>query len=339
MMNIQTSRRGGNRFSLIPLNEQDNRPAVAANLLGEEGPHSLIDSGCDGDGWLMSEKYRQWTNQTEGAFGEVHSPKGRFEGVKYSLITLREEAVESDGIGLRFLARHLVTLDFPKHELYLRRESVGPLPNPDVKATRMEVLDGLMADVIQEDADAANRDLAAVEQGQATEFEKSVARHLVATLRSLPQPEPSDASTGVVKLPLGDTRAVSAEVGWLKPSANRIPLNSEIISPLLDSGRIYSTGLFAHAPSRYVYNLGGKWKRLRGEAGLHTAFQGQAYGVIFSIQTDNRESYRSEVIRSFEHIHYDVDLTGAKTVALVVEKAQERNGGNWALWLGPTLYR
>jgi hypothetical protein len=30
-------------------------------------------------------------------------------------------------IGLRFLARHLVTFNFPKRTLYLRQRSVGPL--------------------------------------------------------------------------------------------------------------------------------------------------------------------------------------------------------------------
>lgn len=32
-------------------------------------------------------------------------------------------------IGLRFLARHLVTLNFPKRMLYLQRRSAGPLPD------------------------------------------------------------------------------------------------------------------------------------------------------------------------------------------------------------------
>jgi hypothetical protein len=35
-----------------------------------------------------------------------------------------------NGIGLRFLARHLVTFDFPKRTMYLKRTSIGPLtPN------------------------------------------------------------------------------------------------------------------------------------------------------------------------------------------------------------------
>ena len=140
-------------------------------------------------------------------------------------------------------------------------------------------------------------------------------------------------------LPLGDARAETAEVGWLKPTANRIPSNDQIASPLLDAGTIHATGLFAHAPSRYVYNLGGKWKTLRGEAGLHTAFQPYAYGVFFVIKADGQEVFRSDAIRGSKQVHYEVNLAGVRTLELIVEKAQDQNGGNWALWLDPTLSR
>ena len=125
----------------------------------------------------------------------------------------------------------------------------------------------------------------------------------------------------------------------MTPAANRIPLNSEIIPPFLDSGKIYTTGLFAHPPSRYVYNLGGQWRTLRGEAGLHTAMQGHAWGVVFVIKTDGREVFRSAVIHGGEHPSYDVDVTGAKILELIVEQAVAQNGGNWALWVDPTLTR
>ena len=36
---------------------------------------------------------------------------------------------------------------------------------------------------------------------------------------------------------------------------------------------------------------------------------------------------------------YDLDLMGVKTLELIVEKAAERNGGNWGLWLDPVLSR
>lgn len=330
----------GKAFPIVPLNSNDDRPAVSQNLYGSQGPHSLIDSGYDCDGWLMPKFFQQWTNEAVVlAKGQVRSPYGLFGGEKYSFMSLRVEDVESDGIGLRFLARHLVTLDFPKNTMYLLRQSMGPLTDPRLKTTHVEALAAVIQDVQQEDAVALSSDVAALQQSNATELEKAVARNLAATLQDQPRAVPAEVTFKKVYLPLGDARPELAEVGWLKPAANRIPLNAEIQSPLLDSGKIYATGLFAHSPSRYVYKLGGKWQRLRGEAGLHTAFQGKAFGVIFLIKADGTEVFRSEKIRGTEHARYDIDVTGVKTLELSVEKAVERNGGNWALWLEPTLLR
>lgn len=330
----------GKAFPIVPLNDRDQRPAVAQNILGAQGPHSLIDSGCNFDGWLMPKYFQQWTNSAvPPEQGMARSPAGMFGGEKYPSVAVQMKNVESDGIGLRLLSRNLVTFDFPKHTLYLRRQSARPLPDSRLRSTPMEVLDALVADVIQEDAGASSLELARIEQGNATEQEKAVARELVATLQNNPKPTPAEVPATIVELPLGDARPESAEVGWLKPMANRIPLNGEIASPLLDSGKIYATGLFAHAPSKYVYNLNGQWQTLRGEAGLHTAWQGHAYGVIFIIKADGQEVFRSDIIHGTEHPRYEVDVTGVKMIELSVEKATAENGGNWGLWLAPTLYR
>ena len=330
----------GKAFPNVPLNSKDARPAVAANLAGMQGPHSLIDSGCSFDGWLMPQFYQQWTNQAVlPAKGEARSPDGMLDGEKYPFVDVAEKNVESDGIGLRFLARHLVTLDFPERTLYLQRQSIGPLPDLRLKTTRMAALDPLINAVLQNDVAAAQSELVKIGQSNATDLEKTVARNLAATLEDKPKPVPADVPLTVASLPLGGAHPNEAEVGWLKPTANRIPLNGEIQSPLLDSGKIHATGLFAHAPSRYVYDLGGKWKSLRGEAGLHTAFQGHAFGVVFVIKTDGKEVFRSDIIRRSEQARYEVEVTGVKTLELVVEKANDRNGGNWGLWLDPTLFR
>jgi hypothetical protein len=331
----------GKAFPIVAVNPGDTRPGVGENLFGAHGPHSLLDSGFVGaDGWLMPKYFQQWTNHAVlPAKGDARSPSGVFGGEKYPLLSLQVLNVEVDGIGLGFLARHLVTLDFPRQTVYLKRQSIGPLPNPRMKTTRMEAMNPLIMDVIQEDVEAARKDLVRIEQGRATKLEKTVARKLATTLENEPKPAPADVPPEVTKLSLGDLRPELAEVGWLKPAANRIPLNGEISSPLLDSGKIYATGLFAHAPSRYVYNLGGKWKALRGQAGLHTAFQPYAAGIIFVIKTDGKEVFRSSIIRGSNQPRYDVDVTGVKTLELLVEKAYVRNGGDWGLWLDPTLFR
>jgi hypothetical protein len=125
----------GQAFPMVALNSKDPRPAVAENLLGAQGPHSLIDSGYLADGWLMPRFYRQWTNQAvPPPTREARSPNGRFGGETYRDVSLDENNVESDGIGLRFLARHLVTLDFPNRMMYLKRTSDWPLANRELEA-------------------------------------------------------------------------------------------------------------------------------------------------------------------------------------------------------------
>jgi hypothetical protein len=61
-------------------------------------------------------------------------PEGEFAGQTYTNLLLHEgppvlSLLEPRIIGLRFLARHLVTLNFPKQMMYLQRRSVGPLPD------------------------------------------------------------------------------------------------------------------------------------------------------------------------------------------------------------------
>jgi len=330
----------GKAYPIVPLNDRDHRPALSQNLLGMQGPHSLIDSGyLPGDGWLMTNYYRQWTNQAVPASGEARWPDGQFDGETYPFVSLQEKAVESDGIGLGFLARHLVTLDFPGHTLYLKRQSDGPLLDPLQQSGRMKALEPMVRDLLRNNAPAVQQDLLQIQQSHATKLEQTVAQKLAATLDQKPRPAPADLPTDITEQPLGDCHPEQAGVGWLQPSANRIPLSDEVFSPLLDAGTIHATGLFAHSPSRYVYQLGGKWTRLRGDAGLHTAFQLSAYGVVFVIKADGKEVFRSSAIRGASQAHYDLNVTGVNTLELVVEKAQDGNGGNWALWLDPTLFR
>jgi len=185
----------------------------------------------------------------------------------------------------------------------------------------------------------AQRALAKIRKSETPELEKTIARNLVDTLRGKPKPSPAGVAADVATVMLADTQPRESTVGWLTPSANRIPTNPQIDSPLLDCGTLFATGFFAHSPSRYVFDLDGKWKNLHGEGGLHTAMQAYAYGVIFIIKADGKEVYRSSTIRGSKKAEYDLDITGVKTLELMVDKASERNGGNWALWLDPQLNR
>ena len=142
-------RNWGKAFPIVALSAEDTRPAVRENLFGAHDSLSLIDSGYNGDGWLMPKYFQQWTNgAAAGTNGEVRCPDGMFGGERYPFVSLDEQPFPfpSDGIALRFLARHLVTLDFPRHTLYLKRTSIGPLLD-DVSATAMATAASFLKDL------------------------------------------------------------------------------------------------------------------------------------------------------------------------------------------------
>jgi hypothetical protein len=313
----------------FPITYDEGRPWVLHNGLVEgAGTNTLIDTGYETDGAIK-----------ELNFETTYVSERVWEGRRYTNLVLGNGGYV---LGLRFLARHLVTLDFPNGMMYLLHQSAGPLPGdrvPFLKTTRVDALEPLVKEVLQEDAGAARSELVAIERSNANDLTKVVAQKLVATLGNEAKQTPDSVPANVTELALGDAKPTVAEVGWLKPAANRIPPGKEIHSPLLDSGKIYATGLYAHAPSRYVFELGGQWRQLRGEAGLHTAFQPYAGGVVFVMKSDGKEVFRSPIIRGTVKPSYEIDVTGVKTLELCVEQATARNGGNWALWLEPTLLR
>jgi hypothetical protein len=201
-----------------------------------------------------------------------------------------------------------------------------------------EALESVAEAVANNHLEAAQAALEKLEASPAPELTRRIARKLVGTLNSDAKPKPAEVPAETTKMALGDVLATSAEVGWLKPAANRIPSNDQITSALLDSGTVYATGFYAHAPSRYVFNLGGKWKSLTGEAGLHTLQQ--PYGsVIFIIKADGKEVFRSATIRGAKKAAYQIGLAGVQKLELIVDPAGDGNGNDWGLWLDPMLGR
>lgn len=192
--------------------------------------------------------------------------------------------------------------------------------------------------VIRDDFSGAQTAARDIEGSKAPALAKAIARKLAGTLSRELGPSPVDVPPQATECALGDARPLEAEVGWLKPASNRIPSNSQISSPLLDSCELHATGLYAHAPSRYVFDLGAKWKELSGEAGLHTLQQ--PYGsVVFIIKADGRELFRSATIRGAKKVAYKVKVEGVQKLELLVDPAGNGNGNDWGLWLDPMLRR
>lgn len=90
-----------------------------AGLAGGKATRLLVDTGWNGDGLVK-------TNSSMRAVsgGWVHLQDCVWHGDIYTDLNLR---TGGDVIGLGFLARHLVTFDFPLHIMYLKQVSRGPL--------------------------------------------------------------------------------------------------------------------------------------------------------------------------------------------------------------------
>jgi Aspartyl protease len=132
----------GKPFHLVTLRDGDERPAIRENLMGIKGALSQVDTGDPGDGWLRPKYFQQWTNKAAAPDGsDVRSPNARLTGENYPQVSLREADVFCDGIGLRFLSRHLVTFDFPKRMMYLRRTGVEPPADIGVEAAMTFLVD------------------------------------------------------------------------------------------------------------------------------------------------------------------------------------------------------
>ncbi|MBT6919068.1 MAG: glycosyl hydrolase family 98 [Planctomycetaceae bacterium] len=137
----------------------------------------------------------------------------------------------------------------------------------------------------------------------------------------------------VVSLPLSQAEPERAAVGWLRPTFDNLPRQN----PWLESaGKLFETGIYAHAPSEYHYVLDKAWQRLRGECGLPSQRIGS---VVFVIYTDGREVFRSPVVRPGKTESYDIDLTGVSEIILATEDAGDGKAGDWGVWLGPELSR
>ncbi len=125
----------------FPLTFSVNRPFIHfGSLIGGEGTNLLVDSGYRNDGALESGLFRREVleqrlraegDAVSGRSGRVWFLKCVWKGETYTNLLI---GAGGNVMGLRFLARHLVTFDFPKRTMYLNQTSVGPLVDENMEA-------------------------------------------------------------------------------------------------------------------------------------------------------------------------------------------------------------
>jgi hypothetical protein len=107
------------------------------SLIGGPPGNVLVDTGMNFDGASAAAFLEKRAREAGGKQLRKKTwlfPKSEWEGQPYSNLLLTETTMDVAGedghvIGMRFLARHLVTLDFPNEKLFLKRTSEEPLPN------------------------------------------------------------------------------------------------------------------------------------------------------------------------------------------------------------------
>ncbi len=136
------------------------------------------------------------------------------------------------------------------------------------------------------------------------------------------------ASVSIAKL-----KADTSTVGWGEPVFNRVPDASMLLE---SGGQLFETGIYAHAPARHGYTLGGRWKSFSGKAGLAAAHRGS---VQFEVLGDGKSLWKSGVIRESHTTTFDVSVDGVQRLELLTHPTSDGPGADWALWLEPTLKR
>jgi hypothetical protein len=89
-----------------------------AGLAGGKSTRMLVDTGDNSDGQI-----EKGVIPATASDGWAHLPQCVWDGQYYTNLDV---AVGRNAIGLRFLARHLVTFDFPNSTMYLKQTSAGP---------------------------------------------------------------------------------------------------------------------------------------------------------------------------------------------------------------------
>ena len=163
----------------------------------------------------------------------------------------------------------------------------------------------------------------------------AVIKQWAKTLADIAGPEPEwpalrDVPATTKDISLGRVAWEKATVGWMQPARNHFPRSVDPQMPFLClSGRYFADGLDAHAPSRYVFKLDGKWKKFTSSAGLQPG--GDGSGAL-CVKADDRELDRLWVLRHTQSTRIDLDVSGCKFLELLVGDASDGNRGDWAVW-------
>lgn len=162
-------------------------------------------------------------------------------------------------------------------------------------------------------------------------------------------PHPSPVPTNIAETYLSQFQPTLVELPFGEYSVGTFAFTSPYSEdpiregdPIVIHNVKYSHGIFAHAPSRLVYDIGGTYEQLSATLGLVDLINNGVScgdGVNFVVLLDGREIYRSNRLdMGSEPVDILLPIAGGYELTLTVE-----NGGSddsdcdWAIWGNPRL--
>lgn len=143
--------------------------------------------------------------------------------------------------------------------------------------------------------------------------------------------KPSDWDQAIRKVPLTHFKPSVVKVGWGQPAYDHLPTPGLLLE---SCGKIFPTGIYAHAPATHRYELGGTWNALQGQVGLASGKRGS---VTFKILGDGRTLWQSPTVKEGKIHHFNISLKDIQTLELQVGPTKDGPGSDWGIWLDPTL--
>ncbi len=137
------------------------------------------------------------------------------------------------------------------------------------------------------------------------------------------------AELNVEALPL---RTLSS--GWGKPTPNK----SIGGAPLRAGGKDFARGIGTHAPSSLLLSLDGKASRFTAKVGVDDESAAGPSSVEFKLIGDGRELWSSGLLKGGKNpVACDVNLTGIRSLSLVVTDGGNGTDSDHADWLEPII--
>lgn len=139
---------------------------------------------------------------------------------------------------------------------------------------------------------------------------------------------------------LSDVAWREAQVGWGEPARNHAWFDERSHPGVLVivHGRMFTKGLWAHAPSRYAFALDGRWQTFTATVGLREGAQPDA-SAVFIIRGDGRELFRSEKLRVDSSQKVNLSVRDIRELELITESGGANNHFSWAMWADPRVQR